>query len=400
LREIGLGGQGVHSGKDYEGPIRDVEEPLFSRQGEDTLSALAILAPDAAGRLRPTAPATVRAARFVGRVEEDPAGVAVALVVPKDESVQRQALSQLLAWYQGKVVLVPLAGAEKSDEVKNHLLAEGLSRLPALPTAVLGEPWAEPAFVKLTTHAKQAGEIICQVHSLGEDNGQLILQTQRARGKLRVLQARRLKAGKTCWISLAEDFDTAEAPVEASGQTPDVERWTPLLEGFYGRGDIQRLLDELKQETGLVRLADAEFIIDVGFGVGNRDGYEAVIEPLEKALRDLGVRNLKIGGSRKVTEELHLLPAECQIGQSGVSVNPRILLAIGISGAPQHLNYLGSRAKILAFNRDPEAPLMTLNQRQPQPKVYPVVGDLFETVPALTAALQQEQSAKVEVEVS
>jgi electron transfer flavoprotein alpha subunit len=160
-----------------------------------------------------------------------------------------------------------------------------------------------------------------------------------------------------------------------------------------------RLLSELKEDTGLANLADAEFIIDVGFGVGNQDGYEAVIAPLEQVLRDLGVRHLAVGGSRKVTEELHLLPPEAQIGQSGVSVNPRVLLAIGISGAPQHLQYIGPRAKVLAFNRDPEAPLMTLNQRQFQPKVYPVVGDLFETVPALTDALRQEAAGRVEAGV-
>src|SRR5262249_3249312 len=132
------------------------------------------------------------------------------------------------------------------------------------------------------------------------------------------------------------------------------------------------------------------------YGVGNRDGYEAVIEPLEKALRELGVTNLMIGGSRKVTEELHLLPTDRQIGQSGVSVNPRILLAIGISGAPQHLRYIAPRATILAFNRDSEAPLPTLNSRQPRPRVFPVVGDLFETVPALIAALRLESSTQNE----
>jgi hypothetical protein len=71
-----------------------------------------------------------------------------------------------------------------------------------------------------------------------------------------------------------------------------------------------------------------------------------------------------------------------------------VLLAIGISGAPQHLNYIGPKATVLAFNRDPDAPLMTLNQRQPRPRVFPVVGDLFETVPALTAALQEERSGQ------
>jgi electron transfer flavoprotein alpha subunit len=168
------------------------------------------------------------------------------------------------------------------------------------------------------------------------------------------------------------------------------------LNRFYGRRDFQRLLDELKQETGLARLTDADFIIDVGYGVDNRDGYEAVIEPLERSLRELGVRNLVIGGSRKVTEELRLLPADRQIGQSGVGVNPQVLLAIGISGAPQHLNYIGTRATILAFNRDAEAPIMTLNQRQPRPSVFPIIGDLFETVPAFIAALQQEAPPQTE----
>jgi electron transfer flavoprotein alpha subunit len=181
--------------------------------------------------------------------------------------------------------------------------------------------------------------------------------------------------------------------VAAAEGSVRVERWAPPLELFYGRDDIQRLLEEVKQETGVVRLGDAEIILDVGFGVGNRDGYEAVIEPLEQALRQLGARSLMVGGSRKVTEELHILPLDRQIGQSGVSVNPKLLLAVGISGAPQHLSYIGPRATVVAFNRDPEAPIMTLNQRQPQPRVFPVVGDLFETVPAFIAALKEEPAA-------
>jgi electron transfer flavoprotein alpha subunit len=64
-------------------------------------------------------------------------------------------------------------------------------------------------------------------------------------------------------------------------------------------------------------------------------------------------------------------------------------LAIGVSGAPQHVNYIGQGTTIIAFNRDPEAPLMTLNKRQSKPKVYPVIGDLFETVPALIACLRE-----------
>jgi electron transfer flavoprotein alpha subunit len=202
-----------------------------------------------------------------------------------------------------------------------------------------------------------------------------------------------LSSAKACWISLTADAEIGVSANALPGPASSrIQRWSPRLERFYHQGELQRLLDELKQETGLARLADAEFVIDVGFGVGNRDGYEAVIEPLEAALRELGVHSLVIGGSRKVTEELHLLSVDRQIGQSGVSVHPRILLAIGISGAPQHMNYIGAQTTILAFNRDPEAPIMTWNQRQSLPRVFPVVGDLFETVPALTAALQQAQT--------
>jgi electron transfer flavoprotein alpha subunit len=258
----------------------------------------------------------------------------------------------------------------------------------------VGEAWTERAFAALGSRPGKTARLALRVRRVTGDNDQVTLETARAQGKLAVRQ--QLLFDPTTWISIAAEAEIDDAWPMSRLSTPRVQRWTPRLERFYGRADVRHLLDELKQETGLTRLADADFIIDVGFGIGNRDGFEEVIEPLEKALRALGVHGLMIGGSRKVTEELHLLPADRQIGQSGVTVNPQVLLAIGVSGAPQHLNYIGPRATILAFNRDPDAPLMTLNQRQPRPRVFPVVGDLFETLPALVAALQEEQAGQPE----
>jgi electron transfer flavoprotein alpha subunit len=77
-----------------------------------------------------------------------------------------------------------------------------------------------------------------------------------------------------------------------------------------------------------------------------------------------------------------------------VSVNPRVLLAVGISGAPQHLNYIGERGVIFAFNRDPEAPIMILNRTRPRPRVFPIVGDLFKKVPEFIRALGGQPAAK------
>ncbi len=135
-------------------------------------------------------------------------------------------------------------------------------------------------------------------------------------------------------------------------------------------------------------IANADFIIDVGYALRNRENFDLVIHPLKRRLEEIGVKNVMVGGTRKVVEELKLLSPAEQIGQTGTAVNPKVIISIGISGAPQHVDYIGERATIIAFNKDPDAPLMTLNQRRARPKVVPIVGDLFETVPQFTAALK------------
>jgi electron transfer flavoprotein-quinone oxidoreductase len=142
-----------------------------------------------------------------------------------------------------------------------------------------------------------------------------------------------------------------------------------------------------------VSLSEAEFVIDVGYGIGSRDGIEEVIEPLRRGLESLGVGPIAIGATRKVTQDLGLLPDSCQIGQTGVAVDPRVLLAIGVSGAPQHLGWLGTRAVVFAFNKDPEAPLLVLNRTRPRPIVIPILGDLFVEVPRFLAALREHLGA-------
>jgi electron transfer flavoprotein alpha subunit len=139
---------------------------------------------------------------------------------------------------------------------------------------------------------------------------------------------------------------------------------------------------------GPIGIADAAVIIDVGYAIRNRENYDAVIVPLENQLRAMGVRDLAVGGTRKVVEELKLLGSSQQIGQTGTAVNPRLIISIGVSGAPQHLDYIGDNATIIAINKDPEAPIMTLNKRRARPRIVPLVGDLHVVTPALTTALR------------
>ena len=370
--------------------IAESNSPLFA-QLDGTPCIVAVVAADAEGKLRPTARRTLDAAQFLTPFFQG-ARKAVLLVVPPGAAAEQCALSELMALTPFDITVLAVDGAETSDEVRCRLLAECWSSLESFPAAVVGEPWTPAAFAALATASGTVEPIALRVRLLDRHQGRLVAEGAWAKGKLRTRQTLMPRVGHTVWIGLAADAEVGAATPPEPRPSRRVERWSPKLDRFYDRADIRRLLQELKKDAGLVRLSDAEFIIDVGFGVGNRDGYEAVIEPLERELRRLGVRNLTIGGSRKVTEELHLLPADRQIGQSGVSVNPRVLLAIGVSGAPQHLNYIGPRATILAFNRDPEAPLLTLNQRQARPRVYPVIGDLFETVPAFIACLGEEEN--------
>jgi alkylation response protein AidB-like acyl-CoA dehydrogenase/flavin-dependent dehydrogenase/ferredoxin-like protein FixX len=415
--QLGLGGP-VAGSQMFDGAIEDVAVPTFPDAG-----IVAILRADAEGGLQPTAQTVLRAAHLLAAGES--ADLAVLLLAPQSEPQQRRALAQVLELFSGPVMLLA-AGVENGvPEVQNRLLEESWSLLTTQPRAVVGEPWTEAAFAALSrpltlpsppeearvtdstlsprggegrVRGRSRGVAALRIRRIAFEEHTLVVESIRARGKLRVRQALADEPGLTYWISLATEAEVNGEMGSSLSTTPRIQRWSPRLERFYEPGEIQHLLGELRQETELARLADADFIIDVGFGVGNRDGYEAIIEPLERTLQELGVRSLVVGGSRKVTEELHLLPADRQIGQSGIGVNPQILLAIGISGAPQHLNYIGTRATIVAFNHDPEAPIMTLNQRQPRPRVFPVLGDLFDTVPSFTAALRQGATQSAEHE--
>jgi alkylation response protein AidB-like acyl-CoA dehydrogenase/flavin-dependent dehydrogenase/ferredoxin-like protein FixX len=369
----------------FEGIIREVVEPSLLEAG-----ILAVVATDADGHFQQTGDVVLRTAALAAVHEKLP--LAALVLVPPSEAAERCSVGEILEKVNANVVLCPLPRADLPAELKSQVVSDCLAgRVPNLQMAV-GEAWTEDAFISLSQRPSHWGLACLRARRLDIEEDHLFVEANWFHNKLRARQPVVTEPGSTWWIQLSPDAEIAAPPSRLVGPAARVERWGARLGHLYTSSDMHRLLEELKEAVGVVRLGDAAVIIDVGFGVGNRDGYEAVIEPLERCLRQLGVRGLMIGGSRKVTEELHLLPPDRQIGQSGVSVNPRILLAVGVSGAPQHLNYIGSRACIVAFNRDPDAPIMTLNQRTSRPRVWSVVGDLFETVPAFISALSGESS--------
>jgi electron transfer flavoprotein-quinone oxidoreductase len=356
---------------------------------------LAILAGDSDGRLPPEGLNTLAVGKRVAAALGS--NLKLLVVSLEQEENQRRLVGEILESFSGEITILPRPPRLASSDSQSRFLAEAWTQIIGKPWIVLGGLWVEETFIRLASRPGTAGPLLARTRALELGGDQLFGQTQRAGGKLRLRQPLEMVTGQSWWISLASEVEVHGTVDTYQSGAVRVRRLSPRLDRFYSQPDIQILLGELKSQAKVTRLADADFIVDVGFGVGNRDGFEAVIEPLVAALQRIGVQGIVVGGSRKVTEELHLLPIDRQIGQSGVSVNPQILLAIGVSGAPQHLNYIGRRATILAFNRDAEAPIMKLNRTQPRPKVIPIVGDLFETVPAFTAALHAEP-AENEVE--
>ncbi len=197
-------------------------------------------------------------------------------------------------------------------------------------------------------------------------------------GGLRVLTL-----GRTVELDLDGGRKVAEREHE-----PQVYRWSPDLEYDPRDDPLARFLASLAGDRDT--LQDAEIIIDFGYGAGGREGIDELAEPLRQLLVDeMGLRNVMIGATRKVTQDLELLPADRQIGQTGISVNPKLIIALAVSGAPQHVDYIGDRAVILSFNVDPGAPLMKLNEQRKVPVVHPIVGDVWDTVPRFVEAIRE-----------
>jgi electron transfer flavoprotein alpha subunit len=137
-------------------------------------------------------------------------------------------------------------------------------------------------------------------------------------------------------------------------------------------------LELFREAKQAVDLTQAPILVAVGRGIKAPENI-ALAEKLAKAIGG------ELAASRPICDE-GWLPMDRQIGSSGQTVAPKLYLALGISGAIQHVVGMKSSRTIVAINKDPNAPIFEIAD-------YGIVGDLFEIVPALTEELEKSKSS-------
>lgn len=150
----------------------------------------------------------------------------------------------------------------------------------------------------------------------------------------------------------------------------EVKEFVPVIEAAEIR---TRAGEAFREAAQTVDLSVAQVIVSVGRGIGEQENL-AMVEELAAAM------GAELAASRPICDA-GWLPMERQVGSSGQTVAPKVYLAVGISGAIQHLVGMKGAKTVIAINKDEAAPIFEIAD-------VGVVGDLFEVVPALTKALK------------
>jgi electron transfer flavoprotein alpha subunit len=204
--------------------------------------------------------------------------------------------------------------------------------------------------------------LIAYCNNLRVEEGKLIATAQIYGGKL---LAEAEATGDQMIVSVLAGSFSADAG--KTGKSAPVEEVKPPLSINGGAGvNFKRLIEP---EAADVDITKQDVLVSVGRGIQSADNLE-LVEELANALGGA------VSASRPIVDN-GWLPKARQVGKSGSTVKPKLYFAIGISGAPEHLEGMRDAPLIIAINSDPQAPIFDVAD-------YGIAADLFDVVPALT----------------
>jgi len=198
------------------------------------------------------------------------------------------------------------------------------------------------------------------------DSGTVVLVRQLFQGK--VNSDVRFTGGAPHFASLQAGAYRADQVADGSAT---VEKFTPTI----AASDVRtKPMERFRESARAVDLSAAELIVSVGRGIKEAENI-ALVQELANVL------GAELAASRPICDA-GWLPMERQVGSSGQTVGPKMYMAIGISGAIQHLVGMKGSRTIVAINKDPNAPIFEVAD-------YGIVGDLFQVVPELIEAIKK-----------
>ena len=157
--------------------------------------------------------------------------------------------------------------------------------------------------------------------------------------------------------------------VIAGDTNANIEAFTPALTD----ADFKSVSKEIKKTSGKIALTEAERVVSAGRGLKGPENWGMI----EQLAEELGAAT----ACSKPVADIGWRPHHEHVGQTGITIGPNLYIAIGISGAIQHLAGVSSSKVIVVINSDPEAPFFKAAD-------YGIVGDAFEVVPKLIAAVK------------
>jgi len=310
----------------------------------------------------------------------------ILVIAEHDHGTLKKATLNTIAAAQkiGGDIHVLVAGENAGEAAKAAANAAGVAKVLHADGAPLGEFLAENVAALVVSLAKNYSHVLAPATSNGKDvmpRVAALLDVQQISDIVAVESpdtfVRPIYAGNALATVQSKDsikvitvrttgFD-AVAETGGSGTVESVAAPADSgLSAFVGR-------EVSKSERP--ELTSAKIIVSGGRGMANGENFKTVLEPLADAL------GAGMGASRAAVDA-GFVPNDWQVGQTGKIVAPDLYIAVGISGAIQHLAGMKDSRVIVAINKDEEAPIFSVAD-------YGIVGDLFQVVPQVVEALKK-----------
>jgi len=288
----------------------------------------------------------------------DMGGKAVALVLGSDARSLAESIGADSVLYVDDPALVEF-NPEAAGRVLGALIQERKPRLVMIGNTSMGMDLA--AGLSVTTGLP----LIAYVNALALRGETIVATSQIYGGKI---LAEAVPDGQACLVScLAGAF-----PAEAGRGSAPVEQ----IAAPVSLGDLKvKFVKLIEPQGGDVDITQQPILVSIGRGIGGPENIE-LAQALAEAL------GTAVSASRPVTDA-GWLPKTRQVGKSGLTVKPKVYLALGISGAPEHLEGMRGAETIIAVNTDPKAPIFDVAH-------YGATCDILDLLPALTERVARQ----------